>query len=111
MKIKLFFIGVLFPTWAYANVTGSINWAEQVLTILFALIAALYAAHTTQYRKDHASMAKQLETVKADQREMAKDIHSISIAMVQLRVELAENYVKRTDIRKPAPHYPGHGYA
>lgn len=56
-------------------------------------------------------MAKRLESVKADQREMAKDIHSISIAMVQLRVELAENYVKRTDIRKPTPHYPGHGYA
>lgn len=111
MKIKLFFIGVLFPTWAYANVTGSINWAEQILTALFALIAALYATHTTQYRKDHASMAKQLETVKADQREMAKDIHAISIAMVQLRVELAENYVKQADIRKSPPHYSGHGYA
>ena len=110
MKIKLFFIGMMIPTWTYASVTGSVNWAEQLLTVLFALIAALYAAHTAQYRKDIAAAAKQMESVQADQREMAKDLHSMSIAMVQLRVELAENYVRRTELSKhiPMASYTGH---
>ena len=108
MKIVWFIIGVLFPSWANAGMTGSIDWVEQILTALFALVAALYAAHATQYKRDMANITNQLEVLRANQKEAYKDLHTMSIAMVQLRVELAENYVRRTDVSRPFTTFAGH---
>ena len=108
MKIVWFIIAVLFPSWAYAGVTGSIDWVEQILTALFALVAALYAAHATQYKRDLANITRQLEMLRTDQKEAHKDIHTMSVAMVQLRVELAENYVRKTDVPRPSTTFARH---
>lgn len=73
---------------AYAQMEVPFNWAEQALTLLFALVATLYAVHTRQYKQDMHNMTSMIKELKVDNRELAREVHTLAISMVGVRTEL-----------------------
>lgn len=88
---------LIYAPLAYAQVEVPFNWAEQALTLLFALVATLYAVHTRQYKQDMHNVSSMIREIKQDNRELAREVHTLAISMVGMRTELNQ-------IQKGATH-------
>lgn len=91
-------IGILYPIIVYAQSEGPVNWAEQALTILFALVATLYAVHTRQYKHDMSTLKEEIKELRLDYRSAKSELHSLALSFVGFRADLAEKYVKKEDL-------------
>lgn len=100
-KLIVFIVFACLPAWAHAQSVSDFSFGDQVFTVLFALVATLYAVHTRQYARDIERLTTALEALKLSHenrfRALENEIHNI-------KYWIMNEFVRKSEVNK------GNGY-